>query len=311
MKILRFCSPSTGNPVIGVLSDDKVFDINQSFSQSQSTIKQVRVKSVNELLVMLPQLNDEVQKAISFANQQADGEGTLYFNLSEVTLLSPLDYVPKIIALAGNYRTHGPGEKPKRPLLFSKNTGIGIVSPNQDIVVPDTIDHLDYEIELGIVIGKKGRFIPLEHAPDHIGGYTVFNDICDRLFLYERAAIGPDWYGMKAQENFSVFGPYIQTAVSDPQELDIQLSVNGELRQDGNTRDMLFTATELVQYISQLITLESGDIIATGTCFGTAMERARQDEDCWLQDGDVIDAKIEQIGVLSNRIHRIKPTYQK
>jgi len=309
MKIVRFLTPTKGVPVIGLLINNKVLDLNQSYARYTQQSGASLVNSVEELMALSHQ-QDEIQQVIAFAMHHDDAAGNLYFDLSEVNLLSPLDDVPKIIALAGNYKTHGPSEKPKRPMLFSKNPGIGIVGPNQDIVVPDTINNLDYEIELGIVIGKKGRFIPHEHAEDHIGGYTVFNDICDRLFLYERAAIGPDWYGMKAQENFSVFGPCIQTEVTNPQELDMRLKVNDELRQDGNTRDMLFTATELVQYISQLVTLEPGDIIATGTCFGTAMERARKGEQCWLKDGDVIEAEIEQIGVLANQIRCIKPVYQ-
>ncbi|MFB0522592.1 MAG: fumarylacetoacetate hydrolase family protein [Candidatus Bathyarchaeia archaeon] len=309
MKIVRFISPAKGTPVIGFLINNEVIDINQSYKSYRPTASTPLVRSVNELLAAPPQKKTEIQQVIAFAMEQDDTAGNI-FNLSGITLLSPLENVPKIIGLAGNYGTHGPTEKPKRPLLFSKNTGIGIVNPNQDIVVPDTIDYLDYEIELGIVIGKKGRFIPVKRAVDHIGGYTVFNDICDRLFLYERAAIGPDWYGMKAQENFSVFGPCIQTEVTDPQELDIRLKVNDEIRQDGNTRDMLFTVTELVQYISQLVTLEPGDIIATGTCFGTAMERSRQGEQCWLKDGDVIEAEIEQIGILKNQVRCVKPVYQ-
>jgi 2-keto-4-pentenoate hydratase/2-oxohepta-3-ene-1,7-dioic acid hydratase in catechol pathway len=289
--------------------DTTVLDVNQSYKRYTQQSSRSLATSSEELMALARQ-PDEIQQVIAFAIEQNEAAGNLFFNLSEITLVSPLDCVPKIIALAGNYRTHGPSEKPKRPLLFSKNTGISIVDPNQDIVVPKTIENLDYEIELGIVIGKKGRFIPLEHAEDHIGGYTVFNDICDRLFLYERAAIGPDWYGMKAQENFSVFGPCVQTEVTNPQELDLLLKVNDEIRQEGNTRDMLFIATELVQYISQLVTLEPGDIIATGTCFGTAMERARKGEQCWLQDGDVIEAGIEQIGVLTNQVRCINPTYQ-
>jgi 2-keto-4-pentenoate hydratase/2-oxohepta-3-ene-1,7-dioic acid hydratase in catechol pathway len=308
MKIVRFLSPFNDTPIIGLLVDETVIDINRSHEQcTRSTVP--LVTTVADLMNLSPQ-QGELHAAIAFAREQGETTRNLCYDVAEVTLVSPLDHVPKIIALAGNYRTHGPTEKPKRPLLFSKNTGIGIVNPYQEIVVPDTINHLDYEIELGVVIGKRGRFIPLEHAETHIGGYTVFNDICDRLFLYERGAIGPDWYGMKAQENFSVFGPCIQTEVTDPQELNLRLEVNDETRQDGNTRDMLFTATELVQYISQLVTLEPGDIIATGTCFGTAMERARQDEQCWLKDGDVIKAEIEQIGVLLNQVQCIKPIYQ-
>ena len=306
MKIVRFISPADGTPVIGILINNKTLDINQSYARYTQNSSSSLAKSVDELLAISPQKKAEIQQVIAFAMEQNDVAGKLLFNLSEVTLLTPLENVPKIIALAGNYRTHGPSEKPKRPFLFSKNIGIGVVGPNKDIVVPDTIDKLDYEIELGIVIGKKGRFIPIEHALDHIGGYTVFNDICDRLFL----KMGPDWYGMKAQDNFSVFGPCIQTEVTDPQDLDMRLKVNDELRQDGNTRDMLFHVTELVQYISQLVTLEPGDIIATGTCFGTAMGRARKGEECWLKDGDVIEAEIEQIGVLKNQVRCKKPVYE-
>ena len=175
MKIVRFLSPFSDTPVIGLLVDSTVIDINRSFEHTTKSDVPL-VKTVADLMALSTH-QEELQEAIAFAREQDDTTRNLCFDVAEVTFVSPLDHVPKIIALAGNYRTHGPSEKPKRPLLFSKNTGIGIVDPNQDIVVPDTITNLDYEIELGVVIGKRGRFIPLEHAEEHIGGYTVFNDI--------------------------------------------------------------------------------------------------------------------------------------
>ena len=311
LKLVRFVSPTSEKAVIGVLiDDDKVIDLNLGFthfSKKQGEDKDKCIaESVNELLVKYSEKREVINKVIEFVEKRTDVFGTIMFNLGDVRLLSPLDTVRKIIGLAGNYKTHGPSKKPERPLLFSKNPGTGIVEPNQEIVVPDTIEKLDYEIELGVVIGKKGRFIPFDKAYDHVGGYTVFNDVCDRYFLSSPR----DWYGMKAQDNFSVFGPCVQTEVTDPHNLKIRLKVNDELRQDGNTEDMHFTIPELIQFISGLVTLEPGDIIATGTCFGTAMEREREGTSCWLKDGDIIEAEIEQIGLLNNVIKVVKPIYE-
>ena len=238
--------------------------------------------------------------------------------IKDVKLLSPIANPPKVIALAGNYISHVREVRKDRPLprgimLFGKSTGkFGVVGPDEEILVPNTISKLDYELELGVVIGKQGKYIPVEKVYDHVGGYTVFNDVCDRWFLMDVPRY--DWFGMKAQDSFSAFGPCIETDIDDPNDLRMTLKVDDELRQDGATSDMINPVPQVVSYVSSLVTLEVGDVIATGTCEGNSMTWGRRENipsgGKWLQDGQSIEAWIEKIGTLKNKVKFEEPIYR-
>jgi 2-keto-4-pentenoate hydratase/2-oxohepta-3-ene-1,7-dioic acid hydratase in catechol pathway len=235
--------------------------------------------------------------------------------IDNVTLLAPIPRPPKVLALAGNYRKHiieagrelGLKESPKetstlRPFIMPSTcvTGTGTT-----VQWPAYSENVDHEIELVIVIGKTAKCVPISRGLDHIAGYSIANDISARTVTFkEGRSQRPwdefyDWLSGKWSDGFFPFGPCIVTAdeIGDPHDLDMKLTVNGETRQNSNTSNMIFSAGEIVSFVSHITTLEPGDVIATGTPEGVAMATKK-----WLQPGDVVECTIEKIGTLTNTI---------
>lgn len=203
----------------------------------------------------------------------------------------------KIICVGLNYRRHAAETGmavPETPVLFSKflNT---IASYGDSVSLPPVATQYDYEVELGVVIGKPARNVSEADALDYVLGYVTSNDISVRD-LQSRTS---QWLLGKTLDNFLPVGPYLVTAdeVGDPQLLSIKTWVNGELRQNSNTGDMIFTVAEIVSYISRYFTLEPGDLIVTGTPEGVAMGR---EDKPWLKPGDEVVVEVERLGTLKN-----------
>src|SRR5262249_30934426 len=158
---------------------------------------------------------------------------------------------------------------------------------------------VDYEAELVLVIGKKGRFIPREQAREYLAGYTVGHDVSARDWQLEKD--GKQWLAGKTFDTFAPLGPYLVPAheVPDPHELGIRLRLNGQTMQDSNTRQMIFRAEDLVAYISQVVTLQPGDLIFTGTPPGVGVARKPP---VWLKGGDVVEVEIDGLGILRNPV---------
>jgi len=321
LKLVRF-QAKNGTPRLGAWLDEAhVVDLNKAYLASCGQPLGEDLPLGACPVEFFQKGRDAVEKAKS-ALEFIQGSKERFlreavYESGEVKLLAPIRNPPKIIGLGGNYISHVREVRKDRPLpqrifLFLKSSGPGVVGPDEPIVVPKTVVKLDYELELGVVIGKRGKHIPVDKAYDHIGGYTVFNDVCDRFFLMDIPSW--DWFGMKAQDSFSVFGPCIETEIDDPNNLKMTLKVNDELRQDGHTGDMVFPVPSIVSYISQLVTLEVGDIIATGTCEGNAMTWGRRENipsgGKWLKDGDTMEAWVENIGALRNTVKFEEPVYR-
>ena len=203
----------------------------------------------------------------------------------------------KIICVGLNYRRHAAETGmavPETPVLFSKflNT---IASYGDSVSLPPVATQYDYEVELGVVIGKPARNVSEADALDYVLGYVTSNDISVRD-LQSRTS---QWLLGKTLDNFLPVGPYLVTAdeVGDPQLLSIKTWVNGEIRQNSNTGDMIFTVAEIVSYISRYFTLEPGDLIVTGTPEGVAMGR---EDKPWLKPGDEVVVEVERLGTLKN-----------
>jgi len=203
----------------------------------------------------------------------------------------------KIICVGLNYRRHAAETGmavPETPVLFSKfhNT---IASYGDSVSLPPVASQYDYEVELGVVIGTPARNVSEEDALDYVLGYVTSNDISVRD-LQTRTS---QWLLGKTLDNFLPVGPYLVTAdeVGDPQLLGIKTWVNGDIRQDSNTGDMIFTVAQIVSYISRYFTLEPGDLIVTGTPEGVAMGR---EDKPWLKPGDEVVVEVEKLGVLKN-----------
>jgi len=207
--------------------------------------------------------------------------------------------IGKFIAIGLNYRDHAREVEmalPSEPIIFMKATTC-INGPNDDIVQPRHSTRLDYEAELGVVIGAPARYVAESEALGHVAGYCVVNDVSERSFQMQSS----QWDKGKGCDSFGPIGPWLVTTdeIPDPQNLPIWLEVNGRRMQDGNTRDMLFGVAGLVSYVSHYMTLLPGDIIATGTPPGVGMA---QDPPAWLHPGDQLRLGIEGLGEQQQRV---------
>ena len=209
-------------------------------------------------------------------------------NVEDVRLLSPC-LPSKIVAVGLNYRDHAEEMKlvlPTEPLLFLKPS-TSVVGPDEPIVYPASVDRVDYEAELAVVMGKVAKAVPVEKAADTILGYTCLNDVTARNLQ----AKDGQWTRSKGFDTFAPVGPWIETEI-DPSHLEISGYLNGKRQQHSNTTQLIFNPLQLVSFISHIMTLLSGDVIATGTPSGIGP----------MAVGDRIDVVIEGIGTLSNTI---------
>jgi 2-keto-4-pentenoate hydratase/2-oxohepta-3-ene-1,7-dioic acid hydratase in catechol pathway len=220
--------------------------------------------------------------------------------LGRVRLLSPIPRPARNIFCVGrNYVEHAKergAEVPTVPVFFTK-PWTAVVGPEANVIAWPVTQNLDYEVELAVVIGKRGRDIPRAGAYDYVFGYTVLNDVTARDLQRKHG----QWFKGKSLDTFAPLGPWIvhKSALADPHALRIALRVNGEIRQEGTTADMVFRIEELIEVLSAGMTLEAGDIIATGTPSGVGAGFVPPQ---WLEVGDVLEAEVEGIGVLRNRI---------
>ena len=208
---------------------------------------------------------------------------------------SPIPRPGKIMGIGLNYHEHVKeisSKLPKEPLLFMKGTNTN-VGPNDNIVIPRNSRQTDYEIELGIIIGKDCRYLDSEkESENYIAGYVISHDVSEREFQKER---GGQFCKGKSCDNFNPTGPFLATVdeIENPLDLNMILKVNGEIRQNGNTGNMIFKPNYIVYYLSQFMTLEAGDLISTGTPSGVALG---MEIDGFLKPGDVVELKIEKLG---------------
>ncbi len=264
-----------------------------------------------------PAARDAVAEAKEFLDKLASDSSTT--GLDGESLLIPLPEArlhatckpTKVIAVGRNYSEHlkeaGLDLDHKVPSAWIKANST-IVGPYRDIVKPDATQKLDYETELALVIGKKCKDVPEDKAYDVIAGYTVFNDISARDVVRIERNEGNQLLG-KMFNTFAPMGPWLVTKdeIEDPMNLRLMTRVNGETRQDGNTKDMIWTIPQLIAYLSQM-TLEPGDVIATGTPEGTA--NGHKEGDWFLKEGDVLESEMERVGCLRNKIVN-EPAHEK
>jgi 2-keto-4-pentenoate hydratase/2-oxohepta-3-ene-1,7-dioic acid hydratase in catechol pathway len=208
----------------------------------------------------------------------------------------PVGRPGKVVCVGLNYRDHAEetgAAIPREPVLFMKDPST-VIGPYDDVLVPRRSVKTDWEIELAVVIGRTGRYLADEaEAAECIAGYTIAHDVSEREFQIER---GGQWDKGKSCETFNPLGPWLVPAdeVPDPQQLGMRLWVNGELRQDSSTKNMIFPVTEIVHYVSQFMVLRPGDVINTGTPAGVAL--GQPDPKPYLRAGDVVELEIEGFG---------------
>ena len=202
--------------------------------------------------------------------------------------------IGKFICIGLNYSDHAAetGMKvPPEPIMFMKATS-AVIGPNDDVMIPKNSQKSDWEVELGVIIGKEAKYINEQQSQDHVAGYCVVNDLSERAFQIERSG---QWVKGKSCDTFGPIGPYLVTKdeVSDPQNLKLWLDLNGKRMQDGSTKTMVYGVNFLVSYLSQFMSLQPGDIISTGTPPGVGIGMKPQ---VFLKPGDVMSLGIEGLG---------------
>jgi len=289
MRLSTFVPPETGSasPHVGaVLGDDRVLDLNAAFGS----------EAPGDILEWFDLDRPWVSLARSLA---ADPPANAVRSLADVRLLAPVPRPRKVICIGLNYRDHAieaKAEIPKTPVVFSKFT-TAVTGPGDPIVLPAASRKVDYEAELAVVIGRRAKGVARDRAYDVVLGYTNFNDVSARDLQFADR----QWQRGKSCDTFAPFGPWIVTAdeVPDPHALRIRFRLNGETLQDSNTSQMIFGVPELIAFLSETITLEPGDVIATGTPSGVGFARTPS---VYLKDGDIGEVEIEGLGVLRNPV---------
>ncbi len=290
MKLLQF--QGGDGLALGVKTDSGVVDV----AAAADALGLDAPSSLIEVIEVGPPAIDALQGVVDAV---AASDSAAEWTLDEMGMqYGPAVADPgKIICVGLNYRRHAAETGmavPETPVLFSKflNT---IASYGDSVSLPPIAKEYDYEVELGVVIGKPARNVNEDEALDYVLGYVTSNDVSVRD-LQTRTS---QWLLGKTLDNFLPVGPYLVTAdeVGDPQLLSIKTWVNGEIRQDSNTGDMIFTVAQIVSYISRYFTLEPGDLIVTGTPEGVAMGR---EDKPWLKPGDEVVVEVEKLGALKN-----------
>ena len=202
--------------------------------------------------------------------------------------------IGKFICIGLNYSDHAEEagmEVPPEPIMFMKATS-AVIGPNDDVIIPKNSQKSDWEVELGVIIGKEAKYISEDQSQDHIAGYCVINDISERAFQMERSG---QWVKGKSCDTFGPIGPYLVTKdeVSDPQNLKLWLDLNGKRMQDGSTKTMVYGVNFIVSYLSQFMSLQPGDIISTGTPLGVGFG---MNPPVFLKPGDIMQLGIEGLG---------------
>jgi len=267
--------------------------------------------SVVELLAC-PECQASARQALVEAGDQAPG-----LPLAEVKLLAPVPRPGKLFCLAGNYAEHitegkpsaAPGEVHQSdratPRIFLKPSTNTVCGPGDPVVIGRKAQFVDYEGELAVIIGKRGKYIPAAEALAYVGGVTCFNDVSERrLRIWDRPEDRPwdsffDWLNGKWGDSFAPMGPCAVPLadISDLHGLQLTTRVNGAVVQSASTGDMLFSVAQVIEYLSQMVTLAPGDVIATGTPAGVGHARGVN-----LKPGDCVEVEITEIGVLRNPV---------
>ena len=278
MKLLRFGSPGKEKP--GLLDDSgTIRDLSGLVGDiSEETLLPENLEKLrNTDTSSLPEVNDEPR-------------------------LGPcIGKIGKFICIGLNYSDHAEetgGTVPPEPIIFAKFNS-AICGPNDDVVIPRNSTKTDWEVELGVVIGKPAKYVDPENALDHVAGYCVINDVSEREFQIKRSG---QWVKGKSCDTFGPTGPWLVTPdeVGDPQDLNLWLEVDGKRYQDGNTKTMVYGVEYLIHYLSQFFSLNTGDVISTGTPPGVGM--GQKPEPIYLRPGQTMRLGIENLGIQTQRV---------
>jgi 2-keto-4-pentenoate hydratase/2-oxohepta-3-ene-1,7-dioic acid hydratase in catechol pathway len=254
-----------------------------------------------EGLLSAPEAMDTLRELDERAREEEDLLQRCGRPLENVGLMAPVPRPGKVLCLGLNYRDHAAesgADVPEEPVVFSKASS-SVIGTGEPIRIPEASNKIDYEVELAFVIGRTGRQVSAPRAMDYVGGYTVLNDVSARDYQMEKG--GSQWTLAKSFDTFCPLGPWLVTPdeVGDPEDLRIECRVSGDLMQSSSTDQMIFGVAEVIEYLSRVLTLEPGDVVATGTPPGVGFVRTPPR---FLRDGDVVECSVERIGTLTNPV---------
>jgi acylpyruvate hydrolase len=282
---------------LGCVFGDTCFDLTKAIGDDLLEFPRV-VFTIEEVLPVKDGLQ-LLEDQLSHLERSSSGIQSYLFHDSDAILRAPITRPLKLIGIGLNYKDHveeTKGQAPKQPLLFGMYSN-AIIGPEESIVIPPMSKQVDYEAELGVIMGRRARQISPTAALDYVAGYTIVNDVSARDLQFSDG----QWLRAKSFDTFAPIGPYLVTrsTLGDGDGLAIELRLNGKTMQKSNTRNMIFKVLDLISFISKVMTLEVGDVIATGTPGGVGFVRNPQ---VFMQAGDVVEIELEGIGVLKNRV---------
>lgn len=337
-KLLTF--EHCGCVSVGMLVDSRVYEVSQAHKFLREHGHQSLPPLPTQPLTMIGLLeewslyNDALEmmvEGLTDLKDQSKAVQAFLLDEQEIDIKAPILYPYKVLNAGANYYKHNRemlveefNKEDRQPFFFYKGTKNVIIGHKEAIQLPRVAKYIDWECELAVVIGQRAKDIPAARAYDVVAGYTILNDISARdkmvrpgeLFFF-------DWFANKGNDTFAPMGPYIvpKQFIPDPQSLRVQCLVNGEVMQDSSTSDMIWTIDELIEYISAVVTLEPGDVIATGTPSGVGMAKGLKAKPgefsklaehmyagggIFLKDGDLLISQIEGIGTLENPVIDLK-----
>jgi 2-keto-4-pentenoate hydratase/2-oxohepta-3-ene-1,7-dioic acid hydratase in catechol pathway len=302
MKLLTY-KTATSEPRLGFLHNNTIVDMEDFGEICNFPLPNDMLELIDMGFEIIAEINDLLD------NTSTTDLAEVSYSMDEITLLAPIQKPRKnIIGIGLNYTEHvaesartldTTGKLPQKPIIFSKPPTT-VTGPNTAVLLnPKLTQQLDYEVELAVVISKRGKYVAPENALDYVFGYTIINDISARDCRREG-----QWIVSKGQDTFAPMGPYLVTKdeIAQPHNLNLSLKLNGVEKQNSNTKLLLFNINALIEDLSTVFTLEAGDIIATGTPAGVGAGRNPQE---WMKDGDVMECYVEGIGTIVNTIREI------
>jgi 2-keto-4-pentenoate hydratase/2-oxohepta-3-ene-1,7-dioic acid hydratase in catechol pathway len=315
---LATLAKSGGNAFVAVVLGDNAIDLRQAHAAYHAAGRKGELSGADSMLGLLEDWDKNfavLQEIVAFLEQDGTAKSGAA-KLSGFKALPPVRRPGKMFYAAQNFQEHvnemiragmsptsGPvftGEKSTTvPYLFLKAPST-LAGAFDDIAIPRGMKKIDWEAEIALAIGKPGKRIKAEHALAHVAGFMTTNDVScrDQQIRTDRPALRSDWLGGKSHDNFAPMGPFLvpRAFVPDHMNLFIKLTVNGEVKQDGNTSQFIFTPEEQIEYASNMLSLDSGDIFSCGTCGGVG-----QGTNTFLKAGDVVETEIELLGRMRNR----------
>ena len=316
-KLGTFATPN-GDPFAAIVLGNEAMDLTRAYEIYRGSARRKALSSTNSILSLLQNWEANftvLQDIVAFLEKEGVKPGAA--DLSGLRALPPVLRPGKMFYAAQNFQEHvdemiragmspagGPrftGEKSAtRPYLFLKAPSC-LAGANDDIEIPLGMTKIDWEAEIALAIGKRGKRIKAEHALDHVAGFMTTNDVScrDLQIRADRPALRSDWLGGKSHDNFAPMGPFLvpRVFVPDHMNLFIRLTVNGEVKQNGNTSQFIFTPEEQIEYASGILSLEPGDVFSCGTCGGVG-----QGTNTFLKPGDLMETEIESLGRMRNRL---------